>query len=209
MTSIAPTITAFDPHEYREQMEAIQDFAQRVHIDLMDGLFAPTKSPSVEECWWPDQLIADIHLMYQKPMDEIEKLIEYKPNLVVIHYEAEVDHLQFASKLNEAGIRSGIALLSETPVRDLEDILPSYDHVLVFSGKLGFHGGAADMRLLSKVSELREKYPHLEVSWDGGITDLNVRELVDTGVEVLNVGGFIQKSGDPAKAYNTLIQALT
>lgn len=204
MPVIAPTVTAFEPHEYREQMEKLATFAQRIHVDLMDGEFASSSSPSVEQCWWPDGVIADIHLMFQRPAEQLEQLIKLKPHLVVIHAEADVDHLDFAAKLNTAGIRAGLALLSETPVSDHYDYFPSFDHALVFSGKLGYHGGLADTRLLNKVSELHEKFPHLEVAWDGGINLENIRELATNGVQVLNVGGAIANAPDPQAAYDSL-----
>jgi ribulose-phosphate 3-epimerase len=208
MALIVPTVTATEPHEFREYMEKLGTFAQRVHIDLMDGVFAPSTSPDVGQVWWPENVIADIHLMYQHPMEQLDALIKLKPSLVVIHAEAEVDHASFAGKLNEAGIRAGLAILSESAVKDYYDLLPGFDHALVFSGKLGFHGGMADMRLLTKVSELREKYPHLEVAWDGGINPQNVRELAINGVQVLNVGGFIANAEDPQNAYQNILNTL-
>jgi ribulose-phosphate 3-epimerase len=208
MAVICPTVTAFDPHEYRAQIERLVPFARRVHIDLMDGEFAPSKSPALAEVWWPDELIADIHLMYQRPMEQLNTLIKLKPNLVVIHAEAEADFSDFAVKLHAAGIKVGLALLQDTSVEQAAAILPDFDHVLVFSGNLGYHGGEADLRLLDKVRELRERYPQIEISWDGGISDHNAKQLVDAGVNVLNVGGFIQKSPQPEKAYSKLEELL-
>lgn len=204
MADIVPTITAYDPHEYREYMEKLETFAQHIHIDLMDGVFAPTKSPGLEEIWWPAGAIIDVHLMYQHPMEEIDKLLKLRPNLVIIHAEADVDHLDFASKLNEGGIRAGLALLAESPVGDYLELLPSFDHALIFSGKLGYHGGMADMRLLNKVSELHEKFPHLEIGWDGGVNLQSARDLSNDGVNILNTGGFIRNAEDPKKAYEDL-----
>src|SRR4051794_36625025 len=112
--AICPTITAFEPHQYRIQMERIEPFAKRVHIDLMDGLFAPTKSPGLDQVWLPENIVSDIHLMYQRPAAELEQLIKLKPSLVVIHCEAEVDHAAFAAKLHENGINAGLALLQDT-----------------------------------------------------------------------------------------------
>lgn len=204
MAIICPTVTAFDPHEYREQIERLQPFAKRIHIDLMDGEFAPTKSPPLEQVWWPPEFTADIHLMYQKPMAYIDQLIKLKPHLVVIHNEAEVHHMDFAARLHAAGIEAGLAILGDTPVEYAYQIMHSFDHVLVFSGNLGHHGGQADLGLLDKVREVREHHPEAEISWDGGINDQNAKQLVDGGVDVLNTGGFIQKSKDPEAAYAKL-----
>ncbi len=204
MAVICPTVTALDPHEYREQMERIEPFAERVHIDLMDGELAPTKSPGLDHVWWPENLKADIHLMYQKPMDQLEQLVKLKPNLVVIHYEAEVDHAHFATHLRENGIKAGLAILQDTPAEKTFEILNCFDHVLIFSGNLGHHGGEANLDLLGKIPFLRQQKPDLEISWDGGINDQNAKRLIEGGVDVLNVGGFIQNSDDPTTAYAKL-----
>ena len=204
MAIICPTVTAYEPHQYREQMEQIDAFAERVHIDLMDGDFAPTKSPALSQIWWPHHILADIHLMYRRPMDYLELLIKLQPKLVVIHFEAEVDHMHFAAELHKAGIDAGLALLQATTVEDASRVMDSFDQVLIFSGDLGHHGGKADMGLLNKVSEVSKAYPDIEIAWDGGISDQNAKALVAGGVDVLNVGGFVQKSDNPADAYAKL-----
>lgn len=204
MATICPTITAYDPHEYREQIERLQPFAVRIHIDLMDGEFTQTKSPSLEQIWWPPEFTADIHLMYQRPMETVEKLISLKPNLVIIHKEAEVDHADFANKLRAADIKVGLAFLKDTPIDDAFELISAFDHVLVFSGDLGRHGGTADLSLLDKVRQLRTQHPQIEISWDGGINDQNANQLVEAGIDVLNVGGFIQGASDPKASYQAL-----
>lgn len=204
MVVICPTVTEYDLHAYRRCMEQIELFAKRVHIDLMDGIFATTRSPALSHIWWPDKLTADIHLMYQRPADQLEQLIKLKPRLVVIHAEAEVNHMDFAARLHRADILAGLALMQDTTVESVEQILHSFDHVLVFSGKLGHHRGVADLSLLSKVRAIRTSHPDAEISWDGGINDQNAGQLVDAGVDVLNVGGFIDGADDPAAAYAKL-----
>lgn len=204
MAIICPTITASNPHEYRSQMELAADFAQRVHIDLMDEVFAPTKSPDLDHIWWPHELIADIHLMYQNPMDYIDKLIHLKPHLVVIHNEAHIHHMDFAARLHKENIKVGLAVLHDTPIEYAFQIMHSFDHVLVFSGKLGYHGGEADLGLIDKVHKIRKHHPEAEIGWDGGINDLNAKQLVEVGVDVLNVGAYIQKTEDPFGAYAKL-----
>lgn len=205
MAVICPTVTAYEPHAYREQMEKLEVFAPRIHIDLMDGKFAPTKSPTLEQVWWPDKTIADIHLMYQEPMAYLEQLIKLQPHLVVIHNEAHVHHMEFAAHLHANNIKAGLALLQDTPVEYAFQIMHSFDHVLVFSGDLGHHGGKADLSLLDKVRQIRQHHPDVEIGWDGGINDQNSKKLIEAGVDVLNVGGFIAQSKDPAAAFHSLL----
>lgn len=204
MATICPTVTAYNAHTYRTQIERVEPFAKRVHIDLMDGDFAPTRSIEPDQVWWPPKLIADIHLMYKQPAEHIPTLARLRPRLVIIHAEAEVDHRKLASELHKVGILAGLALLQDIPVKQAEPILKYFDHVLVFSGHLGYHGGEADLKLLDKVQKIQELHPHAEIGWDGGINDTNAKQLAEAGVDVLNVGGFVQKSDNPDAAYAKL-----
>ncbi len=209
MAIICPTVTAFDAHAYREQMERVAPFATRVHIDLMDGEFAPTKSPDLAQIWWPHYVHADIHLMYQKPMDYLGQLIKLNPRMVIIHSEADVDHMRFAEELHKENILAGLAILQDTTTEKIYEIVHSFDQILVFSGSLGRHGGVANLDLLAKVQKIKEHYPDAEIAWDGGISDQNAKQLVEGGVDVLNAGGFIQKSENPKSAYDKLLSVIT
>src|SRR5262245_47318704 len=99
MSLVCPTVTAFDGEAYRRQMAVAASLAERVHIDLMDGEFAPTKSPDLLQIWWPHNVLADIHLMYQRPMDHLQQLIKLRPHMVIIHNEVSVHHMHFAAEL--------------------------------------------------------------------------------------------------------------
>lgn len=204
MPIICPTITAFGTQSYREQIERIKPFSERIHIDLMDGEFAPTISPGLSEVWWPPLLIADIHLMYERPMEQIDELVRLRPNLVVIHQETVGNHVEFADQLRQAGIKAGLAVLHDTPIEQIFETMQSFDHILIFSGDLGHHGGTSDTRLLDKVRAVRERQPTVEIGWDGGVNDLVAPILLEGGVDVLNVGGYIQRADNPENAYAKL-----
>lgn len=207
MPIICPTVTAQTPKDFRNQLSRVQDFAGRIHLDFMDGIFAPTTSIALENAWWQPGPIIDLHVMYKNPLEKLETIIKLQPHLVIIHAEAE-NFVEFFDELEDMGIKKGVALLPATPVQDIEKLLPQLDHVLIFSGDLGHFGGTADLGLLHKVNELRKLKPQIEIAWDGGINDQNVRELALGGIDVLNVGGYIQKADQPEEAYATLTSAL-
>ena len=208
MSIICPTVTAYDFDEYSRQLHVAAQFAERIHIDLMDGKLAPTISPSLGEIWLPHGLTTDIHLMYERPMEVLDYLIRLKPHMVVIHHEADVHHMHFVAELHKHDIKAGLAVLKDTPIEETYQIMHSFDHVLIFSGKLGHHGGTADLELLDKVQKVREHHPDAEIGWDGGINDQNAKQLVEAGVNVLNTGGYIQKNAHPEGAYATLLEVI-
>lgn len=202
--AICPTVTAFSTHEYAQQMALLRQFSSRLHIDLMDGTFAPTLSPGLDEVWWPPELTVDIHLMYQRPMEQLKRLVRLRPQMVIIHAEAEVHHMHFAAELHKHGILAGLSILHDTPVHNVTQIMHSFDHLLLFSGHLGYHGGQADLDVLHKAQQIHQYYPDIELGWDGGVSADNARQLIAGGVSVLNVGGYIHKSSNPQQAYATL-----
>jgi pentose-5-phosphate-3-epimerase len=206
MAIICPSVTAYDPHEYREQIERVAPFARRLHLDFMDGVFTPQKSPELNQFWWPRKIPTDLHLMCKRPFDYIDVIENLEPPQVITHAEAEGNFIEWADRLHHiSGIKVGVGLLQQTEPETIKDSLERIDYVLIFSGDLGNFGGKADLKYLDKVKKLKDWKPELEIGWDGGINEWNIGLLVDGGIGVLNVGGSIQKAKDPAHAYGTLL----
>ncbi|HSX46670.1 MAG TPA: hypothetical protein VLF87_01620 [Patescibacteria group bacterium] len=208
MAVICPTVTAYDVQAFQAQLRQVS-FAKRIHLDFMDGEFTPEKSPGLTEVMLPPHQLVDVHLMYQKPMELLADLVKLHPHMVVVHNEAEVHHMHFAAELHKHDIKTGLALLHDTPVEWAEQIMHSFDQILIFSGHLGYQGGEADLTLLDKVKFVKHHHPEAEIAWDGGINDQNAKQLAEAGVDVLNVGGFIQKADNPKANYEQLQQALS
>lgn len=208
MSIIVPTITAEEPHTYRAQIERVQKFATRLHIDLMDGIFTPNKSIATNQVWWPETVSADIHLMFRSPESELDALFTLKPAMVIIPAESDCDIAEFAQQLNKAGIKCGLAILAETSVASVAEVLGSVQQLLIFSGNLGHQGGsAANLGLLEKAVEAKSINPALEIAWDGGVNEANAAHIAHAGVAVINVGSAIQLAEDSEQAFNKL-QAL-
>ncbi len=202
--TICPTVTAEDTESYRQQIERIAPFATRLHIDLSDGTLSRARLLPIGNVWWPGGVRADLHAMLRRPFDHIDTYCALGPQLVIVHAEATGNFAAFANRMHRNGIETGVALLQQTPVETILPALDLIDHVLVFSGNLGHFGGQADLALLDKVRQLKQCKPTLEIGWDGGINEQNARALKDNGVDVLNVGGFIQGNPHPAQAYEVL-----
>lgn len=205
---VCPSVTPStpDPHVYREQIDRIS-FARRIQIDLMDGVFAPNKNLNPIQVWWPDNVLADIHLMYQKPSEHLETLISLKPHLIILHVESDGNVEDYLRHIKKFGIKAGVALLADTSVTEAHGCIEAADHVLLFAGKLGSFGGVADLAVTEKIAAVRAIRPDIEIGWDGGVNDENIKLLHEAGVDVCSVGGFIQRSEDPEAAYNKLVSA--
>lgn len=202
---IAPTVLAETTDQFKTMMERIHQLADRVHIDISDGEFAPTFTINANEAWWPEGWHADIHAMVARPSEYVDQLIALKADLIIFHAEVQEDLLPVMQKIKSAGIKAGIALQRPTVPSTVAGLIEAADHVMIFSGNLGHYGGNASLMQLEKVRLVRDIKPEVEIGWDGGVTIDNAFGLAQGGVDVLNVGGAIAKAADPAAAYKSLV----
>ena len=152
MAIICPTITATSKALYRNQMNDVAQFAKRIHVDLADGVFAPTKLVDPKDAWWPVGITADVHLMYEASRPFLKDLIALEPHMIILHAESVGNFYELAKTIRSNGIKVGIALLEATPVSKISQAIDDIDHVLIFSGDLGYFGGHANLSLLQKVT---------------------------------------------------------
>lgn len=206
MTSvIVPTILAENADQFKQSMERIQPFAQRVHIDICDGEFAPSFTISSQEIWWPAEWQADIHAMVARPSEHVDQLIALKAGMIIFHAEVQEDLLPTLQKIQQAGIKAGVALMRPTVPLAVKPYIEQADHVMIFSGDLGHYGGTASLMQLEKVRLIRAIRPNIEIGWDGGVNIENAYSLSQGGIDALNVGGTIAKAADPTAAYKALV----
>ncbi len=206
--SIAPTILAETSDQYKDMMEKIHQIANRVHIDISDGEFAPSFTINPSEAWWPEGWHADIHAMVARPSEYVDQLIALKADLIIFHAEVEEDLLPVIQKVKTSGLKVGIALQRSTVPSNVASLIEQVDHVMIFSGDLGHYGGVASLMQLEKVRLIKNIKQDVEIGWDGGITIDNAFGLAQGGVDVLNVGSTIAKSADPVATYNTLVSEI-
>ena len=202
---IVPCITVETEDEYKAMVERLAPFATRVHIDIMDGEFAPTKSIPVDKIWWPQEWTVDIHAMVARPSEYVDALIQMRPTTVIFHVEVEEDLAPTIQKLKAVGIRAGVGLLKPTVPNTVTEYIETADHVLVFCGNLGYYGGKASLMQLEKVRLIRNIHLEVEVGWDGGANLDNAFSLAQGGIDVINCGGAIAQAADAADAYQRLV----
>ena len=206
MSIIAPAILSETSDDFKAYIDKIDGFAKRIHIDISDGKFAPNKTISPEQIWWPSGLIADIHAMVENPIDSLQKMIDLRPNLVIYHAEIKNDYfIEAVKELKKVGIKVGVALLRTTVPTDVSKLISMVDHVLIFSGDLGKYGGTANLIQLEKIRLIKTINPKVEIGWDGGVNLTNAFAIANDGVNVLDVGGAIAKADKPVDMYNQLV----
>jgi ribulose-phosphate 3-epimerase len=201
VASVAPTINATTPEDYARRIDNVKSFATRLHIDVGDGVFTDVKTVGLSQVYDIDGVPFDLHLMMNHPESQLENIISLQPQLVIVHFEAQFDREAFLKELREMDIKVGLAINTETTIEQVRDVLPTIDHLVVFTGKLGHNGGDFRADCLEKISEARSINPDLEIAVDGGLNQETSRVAVDAGANLLDVGSFIHDAPDPEIAY--------
>lgn len=208
MSVIAPCITVETADQYKGIVDKIHPFAQRVHIDVSDGEFAPSFLLPEVQLWWPKEWQVDIHAMVARPSEHVAQLIALKPSLIIFHVETGENILTLLASVKQAGIKAGIALLRPTVPSTVAEAIKIADHVMIFSGELGKYGGSASLMQLEKVRLIKAINPNVEIGWDGGVSIENAYTLTQGGVEVLNTGSAIANADDPNSTYQLLVKEI-
>ena len=204
MTVISAAILTDNVDVYKQQIERLQGVIENVHIDFSDGEFAPTLTIGAQDIWWPKEWKAAIHAMVARPSEHVAALVKLKPDIIILHAEASEDITPAIQFIQQSGIRAGVALFKTTVPLQVKSLIEAADHVMIFSGDLGHHGGTASLMQLEKVRLIKAIRPNVEIGWDGGVTVDNAFSLSQGGVDVLNVGGVFEKSEDVKETYTQL-----
>lgn len=204
MSTIIPTVLAGSKEDFSSQLSRI-DFASHIHIDYMDGSLTDTSSIQLQDMEWDAGKTIDLHVMSDTPEKYLDTYLDKSPSMVIVHSESSADIPLLASKLREQNIKTGLSINIDTDLTKIDYVLPHIQHVLLFSGHLGHFGGKANLELLERIPQILAMHKWLSFGWDGGVNSENTGSISGAGVEYINVGGAIQKSSDPAKSYNELI----
>lgn len=211
MTIICPAVLAATPASWSRQLKRAASTGQRIHIDLADGQFAQPATLDWSAADWSGLRPPDVHLMHNRPADLLKAALDRQPLHLIWHAESQTDHLDMAARLHAGGVGAGLALLPATSPEQVRHLLPAFDLVLVFGGRLGAQSvpgsTSADLTHLVKAAELRRLGFHGELAWDGGVNPDNIGQIVSAGFQVIISGGFLQSADDAAVAYDQLAQA--
>ena len=199
---LAPSVLSADFARLGEQVaEAAKAGADYIHVDVMDGQFVPPitiGAPVVAAIRpWTD-LPLDVHLMIEAPERQINQFADAGADIITVHIETCPRIHQVVSAIKELGIKVGVSLNPETPVKAVSEILPSVDLVLVMTVNPGYGGQPFIESTLDKIAQLRteldKKGLAAELEVDGGINAQVAPRVVRAGARVLVAGAAVFNS---------------
>lgn len=206
---IAPSILSADFGRVREQVgEIIDAGASVIHIDVMDGHFVPPLSmgPPVVSALRELGVLLDVHLMIERPEQQIADFVKAGAGQITIHAEA-TPHVHYTlAAIRDAGCKAGLALNPGTPVGALEGI--ELDCALVMTVNPGWGGQKFIPTSLEKVRRVRELIgPDADLEVDGGVDAETAGPCAEAGATLFVAGSAIFGQDDPVAAYTAIAAA--
>lgn len=204
---ICPSILSADFTSLKESVELIENDADMIHVDVMDGHFVPNMSfamPIVEALKRCSKLPLDVHLMIENPIIWIEEFAKAGADAIVIHAEACVHLQRGLQMIRDAGCTPGVAINPGTPLSAIEEVLPFTDLVLQMTVNPGYGGQKYIPGMTDKIRRLRNLLDgqdhgiHLQI--DGGLGSANIKENVKAGANMIVAGSAVYGQPDPAEA---------
>ena len=208
------------PRKYEDIEARVKDvygLVRTVQIDVMDGVFTPTKSwpyAADEEIFkklisgtirlpYADECRYSADLMITNPQSEVSQWIDAGFTEIIIHVGSTDDVFGIINICNEASVGIGIALKTTTPNEAIYPFMQKIDFVQCMGiAEIGYQGNPYDERVIPKIRDLRDRYPEAIIQVDGGVNSETAPELIKAGAKRLVVGSALWKS--PAGIKNAL-----
>ena len=208
---ISPSILSADFARLGDEVAAISDAADWVHVDVMDNHFVPNLTlglPVVESLRAATTLPMDCHLMIDDPDRWAPAYAEAGAQSVTFHVEAAHAPVRLARQLRSLGARAGLGLKPATAIESYADLLSEFDMVLLMTVEPGFGGQRFLDVVLPKIRRTRELLRERESSvWlqvDGGVSGETIERAAEAGADVFVAGSAVYSGDDPGAVVRSL-----
>lgn len=212
MIKISPSILSADFSRLGEHIKQLDTYgADMIHIDVMDGMFVPNISfgiPVIKSIRKLTKLTFDVHLMIEEPSRYVEDFVLAGADIITVHYETDRHIDRTINYIKSFGVKAGVALNPATPVDLIKHLISNLDMVLIMTVNPGFGGQKYIKYCLDKIKEVRALADicnkDIMIQVDGGIDELNIREVVNGGANVIVAGSAVFKNDEIEKNIKNL-----
>lgn len=202
---VVPAILTDDSSALEKMVCQTENFTDYVQIDIMDGHFVPSRSVTWEDIAGLSINIKwEAHLMVTHPEKYCEGFKQASASKVIFHHEATISPREVIARIRNLGLEVGLAINPETPVSATASYINEVDSVLLLTVTPGFYGSKFIPEVMDKVAELRDIQPGIEIGVDGGVKEINIKEIASAGVDYICVGSAVFLQPEPAASYRRL-----
>ncbi len=204
MYEIIPAILEKEWEKIEEKIEQALGFAKTIHIDLLDGKFAPNTTFMDPKPFakYTGQFFFELHIMAEEPLQYLRPFAEVGFKRFIAQIEKMSDVSEFVAQGQILG-EVGIAIDGPTGLSSLKTPLDDLDNILIMTINAGFSGQAFNAEYAQKIAQIREK-SLIPIEVDGGINESTIKKAYELGANRLAASSAIYKEGDPLVNFQLL-----
>lgn len=171
MDDVIPAILATSVSDFNNKISRLPSEVKFIHVDVLE-----------EDYWTNINIDFEAHLMVKAPEEIIDRWTQRGAKRIIIHTLGG-----WTAKFKGVEIGLGVELHIS-----LEEVFPLFSQVdfvhLMSIDALGTQGDDFESVIFDRIKKVKEKFPELPVSVDGGINTTNYQALKDAGANRLVVG---------------------
>ncbi|HML45909.1 MAG TPA: allulose-6-phosphate 3-epimerase [Clostridia bacterium] len=211
----AASLMCLDFLRVQAQLEVLNRRADMLHVDIMDGHFAPNLAltPDLMQAFRrASNLPMDAHLMTTQPGEWVDRVAEAGAHTISLPREAlDTNAFRLLRRVEALGCRPGLVLCPATPLSLAEHLLEVVDMLTVMTVDVGYAGQAFIPQMLQKLEQarnLKERHGyHYTIQVDGACNRKNFAAMRLAGAEQFILGSSLFGNGEDLDAAYDAIMA--
>ncbi len=204
MAIVVPAILVQTKEEFEERLTSVPDTVGTFSVDIMDGTFVkPTTFSNASEVKDIDtNANFELDLIVDNPLPIIEEWAKLpQTTRAIVHAEINQDIRELLYSIHALNLETGLALLPNTQISDVEHLLNDTDMVLVRGNEPGYSGKAFLPEMIEKIQTLHQTHGFMQITVDIGVNLDTIPSIVAAGASHLSVNSAIYKAPVPSEAY--------
>jgi len=207
---VIPAINSPSFEDAKEKILKAAEFSGWIHIDVVDGKFAPNVTWGNPEDFLKLKtknlkLNIEVHLMVVNPEQALGAWLKTgRVKRIIVHLESMKNAEEIILKCKAA---SAEVMLAVSPNTNAEKLLPyigKFKEFQILAVSPGLAGQKFLPEILDKIKFLREHTPGVTIEVDGGINADTAKLVKEEGADIVVSASYIFGSLNPKRAYEEL-----